>query len=70
MFYLSVVDDGAGIQLELKEQILQRGVRLDSQTPGHGLGLHIVKGLVEAYRGSLAIESGQGQGTEFMINLN
>lgn len=68
---LIVEDDGAGIDSELKETILQRGVRLDSQTPGHGLGLHIVKGIVEAYDGELSVEDGAGgKGTRFIVMLN
>jgi len=67
---LVVEDDGVGIDDELKATILQRGVRLDSQTPGHGLGLHIVKGIVEAYDGELSIEDTQSQGTRFTVKLN
>jgi two-component system sensor histidine kinase PhoQ len=70
-----VSDDGIGIDDELKTTILQRGVRLDSQTPGHGLGLHIVKGVVEAYEGEISVEdnsqvTGQdSNGTRFTVVL-
>lgn len=67
---LIVEDDGVGIDDELKATILQRGVRLDSQTPGHGLGLHIVKGIVEAYEGELDIVDNQPKGTRFQVTLN
>ena len=67
--YLVVEDDGPGINEELKQTILQRGVRLDSQTPGHGLGLHIVKGIVEAYNGDVEITDGENAGTRFCITL-
>ena len=67
---LEVTDDGAGIDQQLKATILQRGVRLDSQTPGHGLGLHIVKGIVEAYDGELWIEDNSPCGTRFVAVLN
>ncbi|MFQ3245623.1 MAG: two-component system sensor histidine kinase PhoQ [Arenicella sp.] len=80
---LIVEDDGLGIDDNLKETISTRGVRLDSQAPGHGLGLHIVKGIVEAYNGDFMIEDAdfdvgnpQGNdssprtGTRFKINLN
>jgi two-component system sensor histidine kinase PhoQ len=79
---LTVEDDGLGIDDNLKETISTRGVRLDSQTPGHGLGLHIVKGIVDAYDGDFVIEdanldvdSSQNSGvrprtgTRFTINL-
>jgi two-component system sensor histidine kinase PhoQ len=67
---LEVADDGAGIDQPLKATISQRGVRLDSQTPGHGLGLHIVKGIVEAYNGELSIEDNVPCGTRFVAVLN
>lgn len=67
---IRVSDDGRGIDDTLKATILQRGVRLDSQTPGHGLGLHIVKGIIEAYEGDIAISDVQPQGTRFDVVLN
>ena len=56
---LMVEDDGVGIADDLKQTIAQRGIRLDSQTPGHGLGMHIVKGLVDAYDGELMVSDSE-----------
>lgn len=72
---LIVEDNGGGIDNALKTTISQRGVRLDSQTPGHGLGLHIVKGIVEAYNGDLVVGdakkvSNGGTGARFSVYLN
>ncbi len=36
--------------------MLKRGVRLDEKTPGSGLGLDIVKELVDVYGGSLKLD--------------
>jgi signal transduction histidine kinase len=36
--------------------VLRRGVRLDEKTPGSGLGLDIVKELVDVYGGSLQLK--------------
>jgi len=71
---LVVEDDGVGIDDVLKKTIAQRGVRLDSQTPGHGLGLHIVKGIVEAYNGKFLVDdadksSSFKSGTRFSVYL-
>ncbi len=52
---LCVEDDGPGIEPARAEQVLARGVRLDEATPGHGIGLPMVRDIVEAYEGRLDI---------------
>lgn len=52
-----VDDDGPGIPAELREKVLQRGVRADEAAPGSGLGLAIVRDLSELHRGSIAIDA-------------
>ena len=52
---LTVADDGPGIAEEDRDALLRRGGRLDEQEPGHGLGLAIVRDLVEAYHGTLGL---------------
>ncbi len=52
-----VDDDGPGIPAELREKVLQRGVRADEAAPGSGLGLAIVRDLSELHGGSIAIEA-------------
>jgi signal transduction histidine kinase len=51
----TVDDDGPGLAAELREAVLQRGVRADEAAPGSGLGLAIVVDLVELYGGSIAL---------------
>jgi len=51
----TVDDDGPGLAVELREAVLQRGVRADEAAPGSGLGLAIVTDLVELYGGSIAL---------------
>lgn len=53
----TVDDDGPGLASELREAVLQRGVRADEAAPGSGLGLAIVGDLVELYGGSIALTS-------------
>ena len=50
---IRIEDDGPGLTQEEADKVLRRGVRLDEKTPGSGLGLDIVKELVDVYGGSL-----------------
>jgi signal transduction histidine kinase len=52
---IAVDDDGPGLAAELREKVLQRGVRADEAAPGSGLGLAIVRDLAELYGGSIAL---------------
>ncbi len=49
--------------------MLGRGARLDQQTPGHGLGLAIVRDMVATYQGSLALEQAPEGGLLVRISL-
>ncbi len=66
---LSVADQGPGIPLDEQEKIFEAGVRLDAARPGSGLGLAVVRAIVEAHGGTLAVESVPGEGTTFTIAL-
>ncbi len=54
-YRLWVDDDGPGIAQAAREQVLERGSRLDEQVAGHGLGLGIVRDIVEAWAGRIAL---------------
>ncbi|MCS6760308.1 MAG: ATP-binding protein, partial [Candidatus Devosia euplotis] len=49
MLCISIDDNGPGLSAQDAEKVLRRGVRLDEKTPGSGLGLDIVKELVDVY---------------------
>ena len=53
---IRIEDDGAGLTEDEAKKVLRRGVRLDEKTPGSGLGLDIVKELVDVYGGSLQLK--------------
>lgn len=51
-----VDDNGPGLSASKREIVFKRGQRLDDSVPGFGLGLSIVRSLVESYRGKVALE--------------
>jgi two-component system sensor histidine kinase PhoQ len=52
---ISIADDGNGITLNKRKEILQRGMRADSYQQGYGIGLAIVRDLVDSYQGQLTV---------------
>ncbi len=70
MLTILVEDDGPGIAEEEREAILKRGVRGDSQIEGHGIGMAVVRNLVEeVYKGKLTIEKSILGGAEIAVVL-
>jgi two-component system sensor histidine kinase PhoQ len=68
-FVLRVEDDGPGIPDDAAEALLQRGTRLDESTPGHGIGLAVVKDLAESFGGELTIARSQLGGAEMRVTI-
>jgi two-component system, OmpR family, sensor histidine kinase PhoQ len=66
---LSVEDDGPGIDGAQANRLLQRGVRGDEAAPGHGIGLAIVRDIVQAYGGEIEIGSSGLGGTAMRLKL-
>ena len=56
LLLIRIEDDGPGLTEQEADKVLQRGVRLDEKTPGSGLGLDIVKELVDVYGGTLQLK--------------
>lgn len=56
---VTVEDDGAGIAVEARPAVLERGVRLDERGEGAGLGLAIVQDVLEAYGWTLHLETSE-----------
>ena len=53
---IRIDDNGPGLSEQDAQKVLRRGVRLDEKTPGSGLGLDIVKELVDVYGGTLTLQ--------------
>ena len=66
---LTVADDGPGIPVDAADALLQRGTRLDESTPGHGIGLAIVKDIAHSYRGTLTIHKADLGGAEITVMI-
>ena len=68
-----VIDNGFGIETRYLDKIFDRFFRVKNDKTrfitGTGLGLPIVKGLVEALNGRIAVESVPDKGTTFMVLL-
>ncbi len=65
--YLTIADTGTGIPEEIKGKIFTP--MFTTKAKGQGLGLAVVKRLVEAQGGSIRFESKVGEGTKFIIEL-
>lgn len=70
---LSITDHGPGIpkvdQEKIFERFYRRGSELRRETQGIGIGLSIVKHIVDAHGGRIWVESEPGKGSRFVIEL-
>ena len=70
---ISVEDRGAGIepgdQAEIFEPFCRGRAAVESQTPGSGLGLSLVRSAAEAHRGTVTLVSEPGRGSTFTLHL-
>lgn len=66
---LSVKDNGMGIEANQYDAIFYKYHRLENETEGSGIGLYLVKEIVNSSGGKIVLESETGKGTEFKIYL-
>jgi len=64
---IRVTDDGPGFG-DL-QAVRQRGVRLDEQVPGHGIGLAVVRDLVASHQGEVKLSNADAGGAQLDIVL-
>ena len=66
-FDIMIKDTGHGIPLKVKEKIFEP--LFSTKVTGTGLGLPVVKTLVEGHGGSIQVKSKKGVGTTFIVSL-
>lgn len=71
--YLQIADTGIGISEEQHEKIFEDFYQVERtltrRFEGIGLGLPIVKGMVEVHKGKITVESVEGRGSQFTVIL-
>lgn len=66
---MEVSDNGIGIAEGEMEKVFEPFHRSSSQSKGNGLGLFLVKGIVNKLKASIAVRSVEKMGTSFMLSL-
>ncbi len=68
---ITVSDSGVGIAESDRKRIFERFFRADPSRhePGFGLGLPLVKAVVDFYHGEISVDSSPGRGSTFSIRL-
>jgi len=73
MVLVEVADRGIGIPVSEQKRVFEKFYRVSTglvhETKGSGLGLALVKHIVEAHHGSVSVESAPGKGSRFTIAL-
>ena len=64
---IHIEDDGPGIPKDKREQLLERGTRLDSYKEGQGIGMAVVADLVSAYQGQLEVKQSDLGGAKLTL---
>jgi len=66
---ISILDNGRGIEEQHHKRIFDMFYRASTDSKGSGLGLYIVKGIVDKLQGEMFLESDYGHGTFFKIEI-
>ncbi|MHB8523025.1 MAG: sensor histidine kinase [Limisphaerales bacterium] len=71
--FLEVSDNGIGIPVDALPHVFERFFRVDKarsrEMGGAGIGLSIVKAICAAHRGQVEVQSTEGHGSRFRVNL-
>lgn len=69
--YLSVSDTGIGMNEETKQHIFDRFFQgsSDTSTKGSGIGMHFTKSIIEQHKGTIKVDSREGEGSTITISI-
>lgn len=66
---IKVTDNGWGISEDKQDRIFESGYRGNSEPGGSGIGLHYTQMVAEAHRGTVRVESAEGKGSVFIMEI-
>lgn len=67
---LSFQDNGLGMSKDQQQKLFSMFKRFHTHIEGTGIGLYIVKGIVENKKGKINVENEEGKGTTFNIFID
>ena len=65
--YIKVKDNGSGIDDTISQKIFEP--KFTTKTSGMGLGLPMIKNIIETYNGSISYDTTKGKGTVFVVSF-
>ena len=65
--YIKVKDNGSGIDDTISQKIFEP--KFTTKTSGMGLGLPMIKNIIETYNGSISYDTTKGEGTVFVVSF-
>src|SRR5574344_158200 len=68
-FKITVTDNGDGMKEEEKQKIFKPFYQGETNKPGTGIGLTIVRNMIELHHGNIMVDSKFGEGTSFIVTL-
>ncbi|MDF2891206.1 MAG: hypothetical protein K0R80_1573 [Clostridia bacterium] len=70
---IHIIDNGIGISKEMQDRVFERFIQADKSIKrsreGSGIGLSLVKSLVDLHEGKISLKSEAGKGSEFIVEL-
>ena len=66
---IEIKDNGPGIEKEIQNKIFDMFYRVSSKVMGSGIGLYIVKEILNKLEGSISVESSPNKGSSFIITI-